>query len=525
MSWTLIQSGTTLQFMDGNGAVTTLTLPTGVTLRDDIPPRFAVFDRKVVVVNTPNEPLTVDELGTVRLLSPKAPRTAAILSAGSAGSLSGTFKVIYTFFERDENGKLVYESDYSPISNTQVTANQFLKASHLDVTSNPLTGRRLYRTTSGTDTYFQWFDIEGNVVKSAQDDLSDAGLATFSEPARGTPPYLAYIAEFRDRLFGVSHDDVDNLRYSEVSEGFAWPEDNFFPIPHVGDDARGITALAPRRDALGVARNNTFLQLTGNDDTNFRIVKLSENVGIESQESVVIYKNIAYFLWRDGVYSWSDDGIKCLSDEKVRSWFTKDDIFNRGLFYKSFATLDPTRNRYKLWLASAGSEVIDRWIELDLTDGTWWGPHLTNAYTPTSAFVLIDDSNVKEVAIGVGELSVVVEQETRQDSTATSIAVDGLTNHWFPDDLDHMGYWGELSVFTKAQPLSTSTMNVIPIVGEPEVDTPQTLFSYTLTSSRERLGRLGVGRSMRLNFTHAMPGDKVEITGFDVDPVNIVGRR
>lgn len=531
MAFTLIQAGDELQFVDGTGTPTDLVLPEGITLRTDIPPRFTVFGRFVVVVNTPDEPLTVDETGTVRLLCPRPPRTAAILTAGSAGSLSGTFKVIYTFIERDENGLLIFESDFSPISNSLLIASKFLKASHLDVTDDPLVGRRLYRTTTGTDTYFQWFDIEGNVVTSAQDDLSDAGLSTFSSPARGTPPYLQLITEFRSRLFGVGHDDPDNLRYSEVSEGFAWPEDNFFPVPHVGEDKRGVTALIPRRDALGVARLGAFLQLTGTDDTNFRLVKISENVGVESQESVVIYKNIAYFLWRDGVYSWSDDGIKSLSDEKVRSWFTTDDTFNRGLFSKSFASLDPKRNKYKLFLASAGSSVIDSWIELDLIDGTWWGPHTTEAFAPTSAFVVLNDSGVKEVAIGTDEFTLNVEQTTRQDATLdvdtteVAIPVDALTNHWFPDDLDHMGYWGELSLFTKAQEDTESVLTVTPYVGEPEDDTAGTAFTYDLTSSRERLGRLGVGRSLRLQFTHETAGETVEITGLDIDPISIVGRR
>ena len=44
-----------------------LTLPTGVTLRDDIPPRFTTYGRYAFLVNTPSTPLRISADGIVRL--------------------------------------------------------------------------------------------------------------------------------------------------------------------------------------------------------------------------------------------------------------------------------------------------------------------------------------------------------------------------------------------------------------------------------------------------------------------------
>jgi len=62
---------------------------------------------------------------------------------------------------------------------------------------------------------------------------------------------------------------------------------------------------------------------------------------VSSQESVAVYRDVAYFLWEDGVYQWGDDGLICLSDGRVRSWFATDSYFNRKRFQYAFGGVDP----------------------------------------------------------------------------------------------------------------------------------------------------------------------------------------
>lgn len=525
MAISLIQAGTNLAFMNDDGVVSApLTLPTGITLRADIAPRFVVFGRYAILVNTPSQPLIIDGAGVVRLLCPQAPRLGPILSASvGAGGLTGTYAgVRYTFITTDTYGNLITESDFSPPSNSVTIASKLLVASNLDISPDQVTGRRLYRPTTLGAVNFQWVDLDGNILTSVQDDLSDAGLSLVAAPILGTPPDLTLIAEFRDRLWGVGRLDIDDLRYTEVGLMYAWPQDNVFPIPSVGSDAVGVRALAPRRESLGIGRQNQLLMLTGTDDTNFAISKLSQNLGIISQESVAVYRDVAYFLWEDGVYQWSDAGITCVSDGKVRTWFATDAVFNRAMFQYAFATVDPIRFKYRLYLFVAGSTTDISWVEYDLIDQTWWGPHTTAAFTPTAAFTLLDGNLVPRPTVGSGDGNLFRDQTLRTDGLSTPIAVDIVTKRFALDEPDLDKYWGEMTVVGKSQ--LTGQVAVSLDVGDLDASTTNTL-TWDMTNSRERLPRVGVGPHVQVEFTEAGIAQDMQLYGFEINPVNLLGRR
>lgn len=524
MAFSLIQSGTDLQRVSEAGVISApLALPTGVVLRNDIPPRMVVFGRYVIVVNTPSQPLIVDAAGIVRLLCPQPPRLAPILSNAAGGTLTGTYSgVQYTFITTDGSNRLITESDFSPPSNSQAVAGEFLKASGLDVSPDQITGRRLYRPTTDGAVNFQWLDLNGNTLTTVQDDLSDAGLSLVSAPILGTPPDLTLIAEFRDRLWGVGRLDIDDLRHTEVGLMYAWPADNVFPVPSVGSDKLGVRALIPRRESLGIARQNQFLMLTGSDDTNFALARLSENLGVSSQETVSVYRDVAFFLWEDGVYMWSDNGIDCLSDGKVRSWFATDDTFNRSMFQYAFGAVDPIRFKYRLFLYVAGSTTELNWVEYDLIEKTWWGPHKTTAFTPTSIFTLLDGNLVPRPTFGSTDGNLFREQDTRTDGSLSPIEFDVVTKRYALDEPDLDKYWGELSVVGKAQDLGTTNINLS--VGELNAGVTNTL-EWDMTKPRQRLSRVGVGKHVEVEFTEAEIDQDVQLYGFEIDPVNLVGRR
>jgi hypothetical protein len=281
-----------------------------------------------------------------------------------------------------------------------------------------------------------------------------------------------------------------------------------------------------RREALGVGRQDILYHVTGNANENFRVVKLSENVGIESQESVQIYRDVAYWLWKDGVYEWGPNGIMCVSDGEggkgqVRSWFNTSSYFNSAVFSNAFGRIDPIRNRYQLFLAAAGDSTINRWVEFDLADRTWWGPHLTSAFTPTCAFVLPDANNVKVPVIGSSNGFIWQEQATRTDDTATGIALDVDTKSHDADTPDIEKYFGQLSMISKVQ--AAGTLVVTPTVGGLGASAGAAI-NHLLTSGRERLRRLGTGRFCKLNFTHSTAGQDVEVFGYEI-PFHELGRR
>lgn len=534
MAITIIQAGAALQLLDDAGGLTTLTLPAGVTLRTNTPPRWAVFNNNVVLVNTPSQPLTIDASGAVRILTPKPPRLAPILAGVSAGTLVGKYFAKETYVTQDTAGNILSESDYSPQSNTVVLASQLLGVSNADISPDAITLRRFYRTTDQGVVLFQWVDLDGNILTTIQDGLADAALSLVGSPVLGTPPRLTTIAEFRGRLWGVGDVDIDTLRYTEAGVQYAWATDNTILVPGKGADVFGVVALIPRREALGVGRRNLLAQVTGtgvesNGNIDFDIPILSRELGIESQESVCVFRDTAYFLWKDGVYAWGPAGITCVSDGvagvgAVRSWFVTNSYFNQDLFSLAFAHIDPSRPGYRLFLASAGSSVVDSWIEYNIADQTWWGPHRTTLFSPTTAFNRTNGADKSIPLIGSAHY-LVGEQEVRTDgslTSATGIALNVVGKRHDLGASDSEKYWGELSLLGKPQSSGVLTVTASP--GTAETNRPMTQ-QYDMTKSRQRLGRMGHGITNALTLTNNNEGEDVEVYGYIIDPVNELGRR
>lgn len=526
MPYTLLQAGGTLKSINTSGALSSaLALPTGVQLAINRVPRFAKFKQFVVVVNTPTRPISVDEFGTVRVLTPSAPAQAVALSVGASGTLSGTYLALQTYLLKDTLGNIISESDYGPAMTTAVAVAAHALHADFPLSPDAVSATRLYRTATLGGTYFPWIDIAGNTITSEEDNIADSALGLVAAPARGSAPDLTLVCEWGGRLFGVDRSDVDDLRWTEAGTMYGWSALNTLPIPHVGSDAAGIMALVPRRAALGVPRRDVFTQVTGTDRTNFAptVVNGGEQVGVLSNESVVVYNDIAYFLWRDGVYKWDGNGISCVTNGSVRSWFTSDQYFNRSMFWRAVAQLDPIALKYRLFLASLGSANLDRWIEMDLLTGAWWGPHKTDAFTPSCALLVQGADQQPYFMIGSKEGFLSQDQDARNDWDAFPIDLSVKTTRMAAKEPDLEKYFGEVSVMTKKQDAGTLTVTLS--AGDEDAETARATYAHDLTKSRERLGRVGVGTGAILTFENNELNRDVAIEGFEINPVNIVGRR
>ena len=515
MPFTILQGGTSLQFMNQSGTLTTLTLPTGVTLDSSKVARMVTFGRYVVIINAPTRPLTVDADGVVRVLTPHAPQTPITLDNLNGGSLTGTFLVKQSYVVFDINRKIIAESALGPVSNSATITTDYLRATSIPLSPDTVSATRLYRTTTGgTTEYFAWVDVDGNTQTSIADDLSDTGLALNSAPVLGAPPRLTLVGEFRSRLWGVSLTDVDNLRYTEASRMYAWPDTNSLPIPRIGSDTRGITGILSRREALAIGRVNTLSQITGDDSDSFRVVTLSNEVGVEAPDSIAQFRDTIFFLWKDGVYTWSNGGINCVSDGKVGAWFSTDDYFNRARFLYAVGRIDPISKRYQLLLSAPSSTALDRWIEYDLTDGTWWGPHKTDEFTPSFHTVIYDSDGVVQPVIASTAGFFYKEQETRTDGTNTAIDFDVTTKFHDMQTPDIEKYFGQPALISKVQ--SAGTLVITPYVGGLDA-TAGTTINADMTLGRERLPRLGNGRMVKLNFQNDEVGQDIEIMGYELE--------
>jgi hypothetical protein len=536
--FTVIQAGATLQFVNPLGVLTPLTLPSGITLRTDVPPRWVVYGRFAVLVNTPTRPITIDETGTVRPLTPLPPRLAPVLAGVAGGALSGTYNHgRYTFVIRDDVGNLIAESDFSPASSADVViASQDLQYSGLDLSTDTISARRCYRVTTNGAVLFQWVDLDGNVLTAVQDDLPDAGLSETAAPTLGTPPRLTLIAEFRDRLFGVGDLDIDQVAYTETGVMYAWPALNRIPIPRVGSDLFGIMGFLGRRESLGVGRLNRLSAITGTGeesaagDLDLRVIKLSDQCGVVSNESVTIWRDVATWLWLDGVYQWDDNGLVCVSDGqggigRVRSWFTTDDYFDRTKFPLAFAQIDTITNKYRLFLyAPDGSR---QFVEFDLTTRTWDGPHTIAAFTPMCAFTRSGDQSVQIPMLGGADGGLYQQVATKAKDVSVAqqpygIDFDVDTKFYPGSSPDRDQYFGQLSMLGQVQ--AAGTVAITPRVGY--LDAPaQPAIPYDMRRGRQRLRRLGFGKLAQLNFKHTTVDEPVTLYGFEISDVHEGGRR
>lgn len=525
MAFTLVQAGGQLIPLNNEGQQgSALVLPAGVTLAQNLVPRFARINRFLVLVNTPSSPLSIDENGIVRVLTLTAPVAAPVLSAGASGALSGVYLAEQTYIVKDVSGNVISESGYGPVSNEFTVTAQKLHAA-FSVSTDPTPVTRLYRTTTGPGgVFFKWHDLTDPTATSYEDDLADAGLGIVAGPILGPAPDLTLIKEWQGRLWGVDRVDVDHLRFTEAGTMYAWGALNTIPIPHVGDDVGGIIGLVPRRNALGVGKHTAFSQITGTSNANFQVVTVSggEQASFVSQESCVVRNDVAFFLGVDGVYRWDSSGITSISDGKVRTWFATDEYFNRSMFYRAFAQLDRAGLKYRLFLASVGQTFPDRWVEFDLLTGAWYGPHRTTAFALTCAVDVVGANGYTTAMIGGREGFLSKFQEPRNDWTSHSIASSFVTKTHVQDEPDLEKYWGELSVNGKVQ--SAGAVTIIATIPFPANSYALPL-TYSMSTGRQRLPRVGVGREMVLTFSHDTLNEEVMLYGYEVNPVTIVGRR
>ena len=531
MPFTVVAAGPTLQILNPDGSVLSLGLPAGITIDPMKPARFAILGKFVVCVNAPSAPVAIhaagEDIGTVTTLVLRGPTSAPTLAPGPAAALIGTFNARVAFVKKDSTGGDLQISELGPASNDVTVASQAILVSNIPISGDPtVTARRVYRTTNGPGSeYFAWFDLDDNTTTTYTDGMLDEELPTVPvDPLDfgSAPPGLVLICEWKGRLWGKDAANVDHLRYTTDGHHDAWPATNFFPVRPVGRDHLGITGLIPRRDELGVGKRDIIWKVIGSNEDDFRMVKVIEGKGILAPDSVNVVRDVARFLSDDGVYQWNNEGVSSITDAKAHPWFSTDDFFNRDLFSQAFGRYSPIRHAYDLFLAAAGSTVIDRWVSFDIAQQNWLGPHKTDAFAPTCAGVLFDEREVLIPAIGGADANVyLVTPGVYRDGASTPIAYDviGKFHSGQAPDIHH--YWGELSMLTKIEP--AGTLVITPKVGR--LDAPaQPPIAHDLTMGRQRLRRLAVGPLCQLRLQNAELNQAVEIYGYEV-PFHEVGRR
>ena len=536
MAYYIAVGGGTVYKLTTSGTATALTLPTDITISTSRRARMAVLDEKVVIVNAPSRSVWIDRIGTIRPLGLTPPVSPVVLSAGSAATLTGTYYVKQSFVTFDPDSlELIQESPMSPLSNLGTVSSQCLLASGVAVSPDTITKRRLYRTVTGGDgsTLFHWGDLDGNTATSYADDLADAKLSLLPAPdelgqAPGMTPgtRMTLIVEWKGYLWGVGDQDPDVLRRSKLNTIYAWPAEGTYDIQPVRYDQYGITGLIRRRDELGICKRNIIWKLVGSDPDTFELVKVRDSLGrgCYAPDSVVVIDDVGYYLGGDGVYTWGPNGVDSVSDEKVRSWFTTDTYFNRAQFINAFGKYNSKYHGYELHLAAAGSSNIDRWIFYDIARKTWFGPHKTDSFTPTCGGEFIDSDGIVIPVVGSSAGNIwKANQSGFTDGASDDIALSMTTAFHNNGTPDIEKLWGRFSLLSKIE-AAAGNLAIAVKLGGLNASTDHTL-SPDLRNGRQKFRILGRGRLLNLVFTETTAGQGCELYGYEINPVNELGRR
>lgn len=534
MPYTIALTASGLYRVTTAGAGTALTLPSDVSIVSGRTPRMAVLDRNVIITNALTRSILIDPDFNVYPLQLAPPTSAAVLSDGAAGSLSGSFRVKYTYCIKDANGRLIVESDFSPASASYTITSKLLKATVSKPTDTAVTHIKLYRTTTSGSTYFPWGEIDGRDTATFSSAMSDASLQLVAAPtslgtAAGAVPgsFMTQCVAWKNRLWGVGSEttSVDKLRHTDVSKPYAWKSSFEHIIQPVGFDAEGVTALIPRRDELGVFKRHFMSKIIGDTASNFEPIIVRNGKGCFAPLSALVIDDVAYYLGEDGVYTWGPNGFDCISNGRVRKWFATGTYFNRAQFANAFAEYNAKYHCYVLHLAAAGSSNIDRWVAYDIERKKWWGPHLTTAFTPTCAVQgIFVDTNSQSVPIVGGSDGVIYQMNSssfNDNGAAISISAESVRHSADTPDVKKLWH-GPSFIFTEQA--AAGNLSVACKVGDRDQATTRTLTIDQRNPGRQRFSPLGAGEYCGFLMTESTLNQGCEIQGYEVDSHEL-GRR
>lgn len=535
MAYSIAIGGNTLYRVRTDGTLGALTLPSGITIDTTRRPRFAILGKTVIITNGLTRSISVDPNFIVRPLQLQAPVSPVILSSAAAGNLSGNFVVWQTYKIKDPlTGALIAESDFGPASAASgAFTSKLLKADGIAASPDTATTHiGMYRSLTGPGSVkFPWLDIDGNFNTSVSDDLADAALQIIAAPttlgpAAGLLPntFMTQLVEWKGRLWGVGDGAVDDLIYSDLSIGYAWPSANVFKIPPLGADQFGVTGLIPRKDELGVARRKHLWKITG-DYPNFERIKASEGGkgGVLAPESVVVIDDIGYFLAENAVMTWGPNGIKSISDGRVRNWFASGKYFNKATLPNAFGRFNSEYYGYELFGTMIDGTV--GWVFYDIQAGKWWGPHRTSRTTPTAASGQIVDANNVTIPVLLGADGIIyLCNQKRFDDDGQAIVLEGELSRHSNGTPDVEKLFKEPTVVFGAQ-AAAGNLKMLCKAGTVKAGVTRTFkVDQTVGNGRERFPPIGNGRFCGVVFTEDTATQGCEIQGYEI-PVHELGRR
>lgn len=241
-----------------------------------------------------------DDGSVVRQWGITPPAAAPLAVAGAAGSLTGTYKVQYTYCRVITGTTVAHESNPSPVSAGVALTSETLSVPVLASTDPQVTRIRLYRTVAdGTTPLFD--QMVTNVDATLTSSQADIALGAAVELDNNVPPTVPWVVEFQNHLFGVKDPDNPNyLWYSKRWLPESWPSDQFLIIGKPDDP---LQCAVPLAGALGVFSLRTKYAVRGNIASGFVPVEAISTRGTVAPQSVLVTSRGVGFWARDGIWA------------------------------------------------------------------------------------------------------------------------------------------------------------------------------------------------------------------------------
>jgi len=535
MAFAIVQADDTLYMLSDTGGIQALTLPVGISLATDRPPRFAIMNRHVLVANTPSKTLAIDGDGLVSPMMLQAPVTAPTLAAGSGTGITGAIKARVAFARLAGDQSIIAMSPFGPESNTVTLTDDDIAVTALPVSVEPSCNARvIVRNVAGGEVFFEAIVVADNTGTTATLSLTDDELPTLptdvdvDQPPGGSgSDTMVLIAEWKGFLWGRGSLDaeIDELVFSLDGEFWKWRLSDALLADPKGGDAFGITAFIKRRDEFGVGRRGRLLKVIGDDPDNFEMKEVLAGIGPAGHEGCQVIRDVGYFLsMEDGAWAWGPGGVQCISDNDSHPWFTTDDFFNRALFPNAVSRINPKGPKWELCLAAAGSTVLDRWVSYDIGRKKWLGPHTSSAFTSIGAAgTVYDEDVIRFCMFGNQDGYLRRTVDTLQNDDGSAIDFD-VTGKFHGDGVIAKRNWLQPSVTVKPQ--ASGTLSLIPSVGEVPADgasaTEQAAISIALTRGQHnRLRYGGAGRFYRPRWRCNTLNVRAKLLGYELPYIDI----
>ena len=330
--------------LNSDGTKDQLTSPTDV-LGTNARPVFLSYRKRIYILNQFSKNMVITEYATFAACGMEAPSSAPTLAVSGIG-ITGTAICYYTFGHR-ESGTLIHESNPSPSATLALVNQGRAWTNLLTVSPNPRANViRGYVGMDGNDARFAWERPLGTT--SVTENVATLALGSVLSTQRGVGP-KAYVGEiYHDRMWYVDASDKTKIYYSELFEPESVAALNFLTTW----DGEFVTGIKRLGDVMLVFCRSCSYVITGWDENDIIIRKISPSIGCISHWSIVDIHGRLWFASQDGVYVY-DGSFQYMMDDLPGYWGDSY-LANLDAYENCIAADDRIWQTYKLLIPLGG---------------------------------------------------------------------------------------------------------------------------------------------------------------------------